>query len=139
MITFSVDGAPATKGSTKSFAFKRANGSLGTRTTNDNAKTKQWELHVRAAASALQQPCLARPAGVRLALVFRLARPAGLAKRQLHATKKPDIDKLARAALDALIGVLVEDDAQVVFLSVQKRYALPGEAWGVSIALAEVV
>lgn len=40
-----------------------------------------------------------------------------------HPAKRPDIDKLARAALDALTGVLFADDALVVHLDVWKAYA----------------
>lgn len=36
---------------------------------------------------------------------------------------RPDIDKLARAVLDALTGVAYRDDAQVASLLVRKRYA----------------
>ena len=37
----------------------------------------------------------------------------------------PDVDKLARCALDALVGVLIKDDAQVVALHLGKRYGEP--------------
>ena len=47
-------------------------------------------------------------------------------KRVTEVTTKPDVDKLARAALDALTGVLWADDSQVVSLHAQKEYA--GEA-----------
>jgi crossover junction endodeoxyribonuclease RusA len=38
-------------------------------------------------------------------------------------THKPDLDKLCRAVLDALTGILYLDDAQVVALAASKRYA----------------
>jgi Holliday junction resolvase RusA-like endonuclease len=38
-------------------------------------------------------------------------------------TSKPDADNLAKAVLDALNGILYEDDSQVVMLAVTKRYA----------------
>lgn len=38
-------------------------------------------------------------------------------------TGKPDADNLAKAVLDALNGILYEDDSQVVMLAVTKRYA----------------
>ncbi len=37
----------------------------------------------------------------------------------------PDVDKLARCALDALSGVVIKDDAQVVELYARKRYGEP--------------
>jgi Holliday junction resolvase RusA-like endonuclease len=36
---------------------------------------------------------------------------------------KPDLDKLVRACLDAMTGMVYTDDSQVVALSVTKRYA----------------
>ena len=58
-------------------------------------------------------------------------------------TKKPDIDKLARSTLDALVTAgLLPDDAEVWSLTAEKRYAAPGEATGclveVSSAAVEV-
>lgn len=38
-------------------------------------------------------------------------------------TKKPDVDNLLKALLDALNGIAYADDAQIVKLSAQKVYA----------------
>lgn len=38
-------------------------------------------------------------------------------------TKKPDIDKLLRALLDAMTGIVWADDSQVAFVVVNKVYA----------------
>jgi Holliday junction resolvase RusA-like endonuclease len=38
-----------------------------------------------------------------------------------------DVDKIARALLDAMTGFLWDDDAQVVTLECEKRYAQLGE------------
>ena len=43
-------------------------------------------------------------------------------------TTMPDVDKLARCALDALSGVIFRDDAQIVTLHVGKRYGEPERA-----------
>jgi len=40
----------------------------------------------------------------------------------VHPVVKPDVDKLARALLDALTGVAYGDDAQVVEMHVCKTY-----------------
>lgn len=53
-----------------------------------------------------------------VALAFQVATPA---------TRPPDLDKLTRAVLDALTGIVWDDDAQVVALAVTKRRsATPG-------------
>ena len=49
-------------------------------------------------------------------------------------TKKPDADNLAKAILDALNGVAYPDDAQIVTLTVRKRY---GEADMVHVLIEE--
>ena len=50
-----------------------------------------------------------------------------------------DVDKLARAVLDALVtGRAFSDDSQVIKLSATKRIAEPGEQSGVHIVVAEV-
>jgi crossover junction endodeoxyribonuclease RusA len=62
--------------------------------------------------------------GVLVECIFWLACPKSLPKRStpIH-TKRPDIDKLARAALDAATGLAFLDDSQVAKLIVEKRYA----------------
>lgn len=57
---------------------------------------------------------------VEMRLTFYLPRPKTVKRR--YPTVKPDIDKLARAVQDALNGIVYRDDAQVVSLSVHKRY-----------------
>lgn len=65
---------------------------------------------------------------VEVDLSFVLPRPKSAPKtRTASAAKRPDIDKLARACLDALTDVVFGDDGQVVRLVAQKRIA---EAWG---------
>lgn len=61
---------------------------------------------------------------------FLLPPPKSLPKRDVGQwqRKRPDIDKLTRALLDALTTArLFGDDAQVALLEVSKRYALPEE------------
>ena len=41
--------------------------------------------------------------------------------------KRPDGDNCAKLAQDALNKLLIEDDAQIVRLVVEKRYAYPGQ------------
>jgi crossover junction endodeoxyribonuclease RusA len=62
-------------------------------------------------------------------LTFGLPRPSSAPKRRRTwpiAARSGDVDKLARAALDACTGVIWHDDAQVVGLAVCKDYGPPG-------------
>jgi Holliday junction resolvase RusA-like endonuclease len=75
---------------------------------------------------------LAEPLQMRL--MFFLPRPKGhfgtgknsaklKASAPLAPAVKPDLDKLVRAVLDALTGVVFRDDCQVAGLSCSKLYA----------------
>ena len=74
-------------------------------------------------------------APIALTLMFHLPRPKA-AKHVRYSTKKPDLDKCVRGAIDAMNGILFRDDAQVVALGAHKVYADGGakldaivEAW----------
>lgn len=78
------------------------------------------------------------PVDVRLDFV--MPRPKSAPKtRTPAATKRPDIDKLIRAALDALTGVIFADDAQVTHLHATKRLADIAETPGVHVTVDDVL
>ena len=71
---------------------------------------------------------------VRLELGFVMPRPKSAPKKSTPpAIKRPDVDKLARAVLDAITGVVVVDDSQIVHLVATKRIAEIGEQSGVEL------
>lgn len=147
-VRFFVPGIPAPKGSARAFFVKNLNRAV---ITNANAKTKPWEQAIRAEAHAAEgiAGCAPHTAAVRVTATFYFPRPKGhfgakglkpAAPREN--TKKPDLDKLARALLDALTGIAFVDDSQVIDLRVEKRYvpndgSQPGMA--VEIVPAELV
>jgi Holliday junction resolvase RusA-like endonuclease len=99
------------------------------RLTSTNAKVKPWRNDVGWAAIAAR----ARegwPEGdqqrdaVHVSANFYFAKPKS-AKKRADVTVKPDVDKLARALLDAMTGILFADDSQVVSLHVRKFYDTP--------------
>ena len=74
--------------------------------------------------------------GVVVEMAFYFARPKGHygrgrnAKQLLPSAPKdmatmPDVDKLARCAIDALSGVVIVDDSQIVELYASKHYGEP--------------
>jgi crossover junction endodeoxyribonuclease RusA len=85
------------------------------------------------AAQAHQGAPLDGPLAVHVGFV--MPRPAALPKRKATPahTKRPDIDKLARAVLDALSGVVWRDDSQIDDLHPTKRYAELDEQPGAHI------
>jgi len=90
-------------------------------------------------------PALGGP--VRVLATFYLPRPKGHYRSDGQTLRpaapafpagRPDVDKLARAALDALSAVAFDDDAQVVVLIAAKEYA-DDEPVGASISISELV
>jgi crossover junction endodeoxyribonuclease RusA len=73
---------------------------------------------------------------VTVGLDFVLPRPKSAPKRSTpHAVKRPDVDKLARACLDAITGIVFGDDSVVIDLRATKRLAELGETAGVQITV----
>lgn len=114
---FWVAGLPVPQGSVRAFVIAgRA------RVTSDTGhRLGDWRNAIASEARLAAQELILGPVHVRAD--FLLPRPASRPKRDLWPDRKPDLDKLARAALDALTAVVFKDDAQVVRLSVTKRYA----------------
>jgi len=81
----------------------------------------------------LNEPVVGKHIPVRLSLEFHIARPQSIPKKRLTPSVKPDIDKLCRATLDSLSGVLFADDGQVTEIRARKVYATGPEH--VSIAM----
>lgn len=131
-LAWTVYGLPAPQGSAKGF-LHRATGRVIV--THANRRTVGWRQEVAAAlAKALESadPPLApdcalfpRPAAVRVSITFYLPRPKSLPKRILTPASRPDLDKLLRAALDAMTGLLYDDDAQVAAVTASKAYGPP--------------
>lgn len=131
-VAFRVIGDPATKGSTR--AFIRGRHAV---VTNDCTREKPWAQAVWWFALEVA-PASPWTGPVRVEVEFILPRPGRLGKRRfavVHA-HRPDLDKLTRSVLDALTGLLWQDDGQVAALDVRKRYADPGEAPGARVIAA---
>jgi crossover junction endodeoxyribonuclease RusA len=143
VVTIRVLGVPQPKGSTRAFVPRSwaAQGVAAGTTpravvTADNPRSKGWEQLVRAQAQASADGTLFAGA-VAVSMTFELLRPASLPRRVVDHCKAPDVDKLARAVLDGLTGVLFANDAAVIALDVRKVYAPPGRAPGATITVAE--
>jgi len=144
-----VFGRPRPKGSMRIVETDRFGRRLPrARLIHDNSeKTSQWARNVAGAALAAvvlagrdQFPWRGHPLSV--ALTFRFDRPqTHFGKRGLlpsapeHHAVKPDVDKLARAALDALTGIVYDDDARIVELHASKAYCAAAEVPGAFIDL----
>lgn len=126
-----IPGVPVPQGSTRAFVV---NGRAVT--TAANVKTRPWRADIQFHLRTHLVAGIDHPAGaVVVALDFVMPRRATEPKRTTPAhTRKPDLDKLIRAVLDALTGIVVTDDAQVTGIVASKRTAAVGEQPGVWLA-----
>ena len=129
-IKFDVDGNPVAQGS----MVRGANGGMW----HSSKSLPQWrKTIVEAGVETMAGAEPLKDCAVNLAVVFRM--------RQLKKPKRdqpyvrPDLDKLVRAVGDALEGVVLADDAQIVsFDGTRKRYTLPGERPGASVEVTPI-
>lgn len=90
------------------------------------APLADWR-HAVASEARARAPKAPWSGPVVVALTFKLQKPKSAPKsRRVYPAKPPDIDKLVRAVLDALTGVVFEDDKQVLQLWAEKDYGVPG-------------
>ena len=137
MIRLHVLGTPVPKGSMRGRAIpmKGQFDRLGRQkfralVTHDNKKTKPWAQQISECAAVAmvgREAFRNKPLWVSLRFVFprptshfgkKGVRPSAPA----HPMTKPDGDKLLRAALDALEGIVFDNDSRIVSYHVSKRY-----------------
>lgn len=136
VIGFDVVGTPSTQGSVRAFiAGGRAHVAQGGSKASREALSS-WREAVAAEARRAQEQRATAMGGqpglwkcpIQIRLTFRLQRPASEPKTRRTwpvKARSGDVDKLARAVLDALTGVLIADDSQVVGLVVSKDWGDP--------------
>jgi crossover junction endodeoxyribonuclease RusA len=125
---FTVYVRPQPQGSARAFV---RNGHAAV--TSANAKLKPYRHTVTAVVrqacldEGLSLPLAPKHVPVGVGMEFFFERPASIPKKRVEMVVKPDLDKLIRATLDSLTGVLFHDDAQVVALTPHptKQYGSP--------------
>jgi crossover junction endodeoxyribonuclease RusA len=118
MIDIFIPGHPAPQGS------KRHVG--GGVMVESSKEVKPWRESIRCALiTEVGQPVQRLAGAVTCELEFVLRRPKSAPKRSTPpALKKPDIDKLCRAVLDAVTSSgVIEDDSRIINLHATKRFA----------------
>ena len=125
-----VAGTPTPQGSKKGFVIS----GRAVLVESSAVKLKAWRKAVAEAAKHANDSGLPYITPVHVDIVFWLTRPQK--PKFAHAPGvKPDLDKLVRGVLDALVhaGTLA-DDSLVTSLVAEKRYA-PGEKTGATISI----
>ena len=145
-IEFYARGLPVPEGSTRGFVNHKTGGVI---ITHSNPKMDKWRQDIKAAAIARDKEVFEgdrfyRPKsknhmgdGVRVVCTFYMHKPKH-AKPGSYPSVYPDVDKLARAVLDALTDVLWDDDSQVNVLMVRKQYQKEGEGPGVNVLVENI-
>jgi len=124
--TFTVYGVPAPKGNKSAFPIRKGGRLTGRVAVVEKGEGhKDWsrrveevvQAHAAGGAELLDGP-------LALAVRFYLPRPVSEPKRRrTWPQRKPDLDKLIRALLDPMSGVLIADDARIVELFASKDFA----------------
>ena len=139
---FSVEGLPATKGSMKPIIVPGQNRVF--LRPDRSEKQAAWKADIRVAAKgAVVAHNLGGP--LEVIVKFFLLRPKGHYTKKGNLTKsasaypmrkKDDLDKLLRAALDALTGIMWIDDGQISKIVAAKEYSHDYEA-GMTIRIED--
>ena len=126
MISFTVYGRPEPQGSTRAFLPR---GCARPVITSDNSKLKPWRQELaQTAMVAIEEngaKIAARGVPISMALTFFFEKPRSERKSATHKATRPDLDKLLRAVLDALTGIVYADDSQVCDCCVTKTFGSP--------------
>jgi Holliday junction resolvase RusA-like endonuclease len=146
-IRFFVAGKPQPRGSKRAFPYKKHDGKLGVKVSDDNPKGKYWMASVAYEAAARFGGNGSMFTGpIVLRLTFVMPRPKGhygtgknrdtlKPSAPTYHTSRPDALKLTRAVEDAMQGICFLDDAQICQESIEKVY---GEKPGVTIEIVEL-
>lgn len=139
-ISVFVTGNPQTKGSLHFWHRWAANGRCMTGTSEQGGpRLAEWRALIATAGKRAmrQEPPLSGP--LRVCLSFWFAQPKTVKPDRLpwvYGNKRHDLDKLARACLDAMTDAAVwHDDSQVSVLLCDKRFADAAQRPGVLITV----
>jgi Holliday junction resolvase RusA-like endonuclease len=129
-VTVTLAGHPQGKGRARSFMYTSKKTGKLTVGHHTPGKTATYEGMIRTAAMEAMgnRPPLAEPVEFVLRAIFQV--PASWSRKKhadalcglLKPAKKPDLDNLTKAWSDALNGVVYQDDAQIVRMTLEKRY-----------------
>lgn len=127
-VSFTVHGNPTPKGS---YTHMPNGAMLPAGTTNSRKRMADWRADIKHVATDAMGTELPTRDPIRLTVEFALPYPQSSVRKYqlgwLPCTKKPDVDKLLRALMDGLTGIVWVDDSQVIACTVNKVYAWSGQ------------
>lgn len=136
MIEYTIEGTPRPQGSKRHVG----NGIM----IEASKHIKDWRAFARlkAAFAMHQHQRIDKPNAVKVLVIFGFERPKKHSTTKgvrldapMYHTSTPDTDKLLRALLDSMTGIVFEDDSQVAVVDVRKVY---GRAASTTVAVWSV-
>ncbi len=125
-IVFFAPGIPVPQGNLKPFTYKGQDGTVRASMAEGTKGLHPWRASLGYVAlmakNESQHPGFFGREPVLLRAEFIFPRPKGLPKYVRAKVSNPDLSKLVRAIEDAITGILIGDDAQVVRIEAGKRY-----------------
>lgn len=137
MISFFVPGIPKPQGSKRAYVNRHTGKaslveSAGQPLADWRGDVKRFAVDAQADIPPLEGP-------VEVSLGFYLNRPKSHPKtRETWPVSRPDVDKLARAVIDAMSSVCFHDDSQIVHLTAFKEWATDGTPAGCRVNVWKV-
>lgn len=137
MINTFVQGKPIPQGSLNPMPFRRKNGKMGVNVFQKPELLEWREKIAHTVAESEGFEFFPKETSVQVNLIFHLLKPKS-SKREKPCCKGIDLDKACRAVLDALTGVVYDDDCQVCYLVCSKDYVTSEEEQGVRILVCDI-
>lgn len=123
--SFLYSGKPESQGSIRAFMPKGWKRPILT-STNKNLKKWRSGLGEKAAEAISEVADIDFPLhskiAVKVSVLFAFIPPKSNKGKYTYKTTRPDLDKLIRSTLDAMTGIVYEDDSQVVKVEASKVF-----------------
>lgn len=129
-----IQGKPIPQGSLNPMPYRKKNGKMGVNVFQKPALLEWREKIAEEVRAAKGDVFFPKETPVYLTLCFHLVKPK-TSKRTLPCCKGIDLDKACRSVLDALTGVLYDDDCQVCYMIARKAYVESEDLQGVEIKI----
>jgi len=130
-VVIRVMGEPVPQGSVRAFVTKSGRPII----THSNKNTKEWRQRIATEGQAKRPIHWDMDQAILLNIDFLMPRPKSLPKKVIEDVKRPDLDKLIRAVMDALTGIFYQDDSQVIHIFASKKYVGKNDTPGVTITV----
>jgi len=105
----------------------------------DPPKSRKWKEEIRYAAQKKIEETghqIWKEMPLYINLTFYVPRPKSLPKRIQQPMRRPDLDNLEKAVMDALQGMVYDDDSRIV-LKISEKVFHPEGKIGVAISISE--